>query len=67
MNVKATAAYVGLWFAGVLMMALCLFVLLGVSGEFGWIPEDSIFFYCHFMGNWTCGPDTAWHGFINLF
>lgn len=67
MNVRALAAYAGLWLAGFMMMALVVFVALGVVAEFGWISEDMILFNCHFMGNWTCGPEATWTGFVNLF
>lgn len=67
MNLKSIGAYVGLWFAGALMMGLVLFVILGVLGSTGLISEDMMLFNCRFMGNWTCGPDAPWHGFVNLF
>lgn len=67
MNLKSIGAYVTLWFAGVLMMGLVLFVVLGIAGAAELISEDMVLFNCRFMGNWTCGPDTPWHGFVNLF
>jgi len=67
MNVRALAAYAGLWFAGALMMVLLLFVMLGAMSELGWISEDMIYFNCYFMGNLVCGPEAPWHGFVNLF
>lgn len=65
--VKRVLVWIMLWFAGVLMMGLILFVILGIAGELHWISEDMMLFNCRFMGNWTCGPDTPWHGFVNLF
>lgn len=67
MNVKAITAWTVLWFAGALELALVVFVMLGVLAAFGCIPEESVFFNCHFMGNWVCGPDVPSHGFVNLF
>jgi hypothetical protein len=67
MNIKAIGAYATLWTAGALMMALVLFITLGVSFDLGWIEEDGLLFNCHFMGNWACGPEASWHGFVNLF
>lgn len=49
------------------VLLLLVFVGLGVISEMGFIKEGSLLFNCHFMGNWTCGPDTPAHGFVNLF
>ncbi len=67
MNIKAIASWVGLWFAGVLMMGLVLFVGLGVYGELASVQEDDATFNCWTMGNMTCGPDAPLHGFVNNF
>lgn len=47
------------------VLVLLAFVGLGIWAELGWIAEDATLFNCRFMGNWTCGPDAPWHGFVN--
>lgn len=29
--------------------------------------ESDPWFNCHLSGNMVCGPNTAWHGFVNGF
>lgn len=29
--------------------------------------ESDPWFNCHLSGNMVCGPETAWHGFVNGF
>lgn len=42
-------------------------VALGVAADLGWIQEDDALWNCRIMGNWECGPDAPWHGFVNNF
>lgn len=66
MNVKAVASWVMLWLAGFTMMALLLGVGLGVAGAADLIQEDDKAWNCHLMGDMNCGPNVAWHGFVNF-
>lgn len=59
--------WAGTWLAGVVMMALVIGVALGVASAAGLVQEDSVVFNCHIMGNFECGQDAAWHGFVNIF
>jgi len=66
MNIKAIAAWGGLWLAGVLMGALVLYVGLGVYGALANVQEDDLTWNCHVMGDMTCGGNDPWHGFTNI-
>lgn len=67
MNVKSIGAWLGLWLAGAVMMALFLYVATGVYGDLANVQEDDATFNCWTMGNMVCGPDSPWHGFVNGF
>lgn len=55
------------YFAGGLMLGLCVYVGLGVYGALANVQEDDATFNCYTMGDMNCGPNTPWHGFVNGF
>jgi hypothetical protein len=58
---------IGTYLAAIAMLALCLYVGLGLYGALADVQEDDASFNCYVMGDMNCGPSTPWHGFVNNF